>query len=154
MNQNFTGARYQPGLDAAAITKAMRQEIAQRIKAGTLPAGLKVSVRLQRYSMGRSIDLTVTALPAGFPLVNPLHLQFRRDHPHASLLHLPDDHPAIPLYTPEARALRAQLTEIHGLWNFDRSDSASDYRCNYGGEAKFDWDLLERSVAREPAIII
>lgn len=53
------GDRYDRKMDVPEIAKRIRADI----KAADLPAGLKTSVRCARYSMGRSITISVTACP-------------------------------------------------------------------------------------------
>lgn len=57
------GEKYQPGLDVADIAKLVRADIKTAIAAGELPQGMKVSVTIERYSMGRSLNVRVTACP-------------------------------------------------------------------------------------------
>ncbi len=57
------GSKYVHGRDLADVAKLVRADIAAAVKAGVLPAGLKVSVRIRRYSMGQSLDVFVTAAP-------------------------------------------------------------------------------------------
>ncbi len=53
------GGRYRQGQDVAAIAKLIRRDI----KTADLPKGLKASVRISRYSQGKTISITVTCCP-------------------------------------------------------------------------------------------
>jgi hypothetical protein len=54
------GTKYEQtkDLDIAQIAKLVRQDIAAEVKAGLLPK-VKYSVRISRYSMGQSLDVTI-----------------------------------------------------------------------------------------------
>lgn len=76
-----TGDLHTPGRDVADVAKQVRKDIRAAIKAGTLPEGLKVSVRISRFSMGQSIDATITALPSTFQVLNPERVRIERENP-------------------------------------------------------------------------
>ena len=57
------GAKFERGRDLTLVAKDLRRDIRAEIKANRLPKGLKVSVRIERYSMGQSLHLAVTAAP-------------------------------------------------------------------------------------------
>ena len=57
------GSRHVEGQNLADVAKLVRGDIANAIRDGLLPAGLKASVRISRYSMGQSLDVRVTACP-------------------------------------------------------------------------------------------
>ena len=56
------GASYVPGRDVKEIAKDVRGLVKSAVKAGFLPKSLKASVRIDRYSMGCSLDVDVTAV--------------------------------------------------------------------------------------------
>ncbi len=58
-----TSSKYVHGRDLAATAKLIRADIAAAVAGGALPAGLKVSVRISRYSMGQSLRVDVTSAP-------------------------------------------------------------------------------------------
>ena len=87
------GSKYIQGQDVAEIAKVLRSDIKQAVKAGLLPTGLKVGVTISRFSMGCSLSVRVTALPAGFPV-----LAGDPECPHAK--------------APETRALLDHLLEL------------------------------------------
>jgi hypothetical protein len=96
------GSKYQKDLGVVAIAKLVRIDIRAAIKAGNLPKGLKCSVRIDRYSMGQSLDVTVKACPGACPL-------------DATGFPRRDD------------ATLALLRTIVAAYNFDGSDLMSDY---------------------------
>ncbi len=57
---NETGSKYEQtkDLDIVAIAKLLRQDIKASVKEGRLPA-VKYGVRIERYSMGQSIHISV-----------------------------------------------------------------------------------------------
>lgn len=131
------GAKYEASkqLDIAEIAKRMRADI----KALALPQGFKVSVRIQRYSGGQSIDMSLVAAPAGFELLS--------DKAASWIKQFPNDRHRMPLSAEDARSwqwhnLLGQLEQIHGAYNRDNSDGMSDYfDRRYYGSAGIDWQL-------------
>ena len=102
-----TGSKYAGWQDAATIAKNVRADIKQAQKDGSLPKDIKVSVRCEKYSMGQSVNVSVTGwlgdriwkrLPAGFRIM-----------------------------TPEAKAVTARIEEIRNAYNRDNSDPMTDY---------------------------
>lgn len=75
-----TGDLHTPGRDVADVAKQVRKDIRAAIKAGALPEGLKVSVRISRFSMGQSIDATIVALPSAFQVLNPERVRLEREN--------------------------------------------------------------------------
>lgn len=63
MSAKWTGTKYDKAQDVADIAKLVRADIKAAITADELPQGLKCSVTIDRYSMGCSLDVHVTALP-------------------------------------------------------------------------------------------
>ncbi len=140
MYERTYGKKHDRNLGVKEIAKMMRQEIKNSINAGTIPKGTKVSVRIERYSMGQSIDINLTEFPIQF--LNIWRVKFLQDHPHICLSDIPESHPAREMYTPIASKTLAELKRIHSLWNHDGSDSMTDYfDVNYYGDATFGWEL-------------
>lgn len=131
------GAKYEASrdLDIAEIAKRMRADI----KALDLGKGFKISVRIQRYSGGQSIDVRVQAVPAGFKILS--------DKAASWIKQFPNDRHRMPLSPEEAASaewwmLRQQLEQIHGAYNRDNSDSMCDYfHRRYYGDADMCWQL-------------
>jgi len=76
------GKKYQSGQDVKETAKLVRKDIKAGIKSGLFPAGLKASVTIERYSMGQSLSVHVTAVPETFQVVNPARVIWERDNPH------------------------------------------------------------------------
>lgn len=120
---HYTGAKYVSGRDLSEVAKDIRGEIAHCLKIGSLPAGLKCAVRISRYSMGQSVTVHVTAIPAGFVIANAARIR-QDEMPGARFsrctgLEL--------LKSPEATELLGKLESLANAYNYDRSDSMVDY---------------------------
>lgn len=139
------GKKYTPGMSTKDIAATLRAEVKAAIAKGDLPKGLKVSVRYRSFSGGSSIDLRVTAVPAGFVIKNPERVKHDlRTH----YAYTPDFH--CPIFTPEATALKDKLQGMMNAWNYDRSDIQTDYfDVKFYGHAEFSYDLTN---AEEEAI--
>jgi len=125
---NTNGSKYTEtrDLDVAAVAKLVRADI----KALKI-AGLVCSVRIERYSGGRSINVAVTACPVqiqtdAYVASNP-HAYFEGDR-----------------YTAEAKALLETLEGVLQAYNYDRSDIQSDYFCvRFYGHATFSSEAIK-----------
>lgn len=126
-----------------AIAKLVREDIKAAIANGSLPKGIKVSVRKDT----NSIYLTVTKVPDGFQVLNPKYAA------HLATVNgwaPPPD--GIDRYSHEASALLATLKNYLNAYNFDKSDIQSDYfHTNYYSREQFDSELEDADIksARE-----
>lgn len=143
------GSKYEAtkGLYGADLAKRIRQDIKDAQKAGTIPAGFKISVRTDSYSGGYSIDVRVTAVPAEFKILSDKMASWKKQFPN-SYRNVPlsrDD-----MYSDEYNALIANLKAIHGAYNRDNSDSMVDYfDTRYYGDVGFDWRVRDQIEARD-----
>ena len=113
-------------LDIKDIAKLMRKDIKKQFP------GIKASVTIRRYSMGRSIDINIKGVPNGLIVNNP-------DFKPEVFSPVP-----IPRYTPEAKKLLADIETIHKKYNFDDSDIQSDYfSVKYYGQVTYDWKIFK-----------
>lgn len=131
--RNFKGTKYDSKLDVAEIAKRLRTEIREAVKTGVLPK-LKCSVRIDRYSMGQSIDVTVTEYDG--PVLNPNYdrMSALEDNRHE--------------YLPEIRAAVAKIQAMMDAYNYDNSDTMTDYfDVNFYGHAQVSWKLRGREAA-------
>lgn len=134
MYERSYGSRYEDRLDVAEIAKRIRKHIKAAVKDGTLPAGLKTSVRISRYSMGQSLNITVTAYPENF--LNPEFIAWKAEHPHDPHFHAPER------YTEKYREHLAVLKGFHSSYNHDGSEVMVDYfDVNYYGDVEADYKL-------------
>ena len=135
MSERSYGVKYNDKLSNKEIAAAIRQDIKNAIAKGKLPKGLKVSVRYDRFAGGSSIDATITAWPDGFMWLNPDWVVANREHEDRY-----QDN--VPRYTAQAKAIIDKLTEMHGAYNHDGSDSMVDhFDVKYYGHVNVDWEL-------------
>jgi hypothetical protein len=140
------GRKYDKNLSTTEIAKRFREDLKAAIKAGTLPKGLKCSVRTKYFAGGSSIDVDVTALPAGFRLFDTEFLTHHRDRP--------SEFYSGERRTPEAKALLAALEKMLQAYNYDGSDIMTDYfNVNFYGHAGLGWKLEEACRLAETAAI-
>lgn len=141
------GSKYDAtrGLYGADLAARIRQDIKDAIKAGMLPAGLKVSTKTHSYAGGYSIDCRITALPAGFKVMSEPGASWRKQFGDKSFPGAWRD-----AQSDELRDLLAKLGAIHGAYNRDNSDSMVDYfDRRYYGSAELDWQVRRDHEARE-----
>lgn len=123
---NIVGDKYETtkSLDVAEIAKLVRKDIKSCKKIGVIPKGAKVSVRISRFSGGTSIDMTIREVP-GMQVHNPAWLDWgiNPETKHKAYPTLVE----LPRYTPEAKDLKETLTSIVNRYNYDKSDSMTDY---------------------------
>lgn len=137
----FVGSRYDKNLSTKEIAALVRQEIKQEVKAGTLPKA-KYSVRMDYFSGGSSIDVVIRELP--FPILNEKRIEREARDPN----HRFQAYGSEPYYTEQAAALLEKIKVMLSAYNFDDSDSQTDYfHVKFYGDVKFDWQ--EERVERE-----
>ena len=134
MNPTRYGSKYDRNLDITTIAKLVRKDIRAAVKAGALPFGLKCSVRIQRYSGGQSIRVKVTAGGEGFRVQT---VEFLRHDITTPISHFRGER-----LTSEALSTQRTIEGILRAYNFDGSDSQSDYfHVNFYGSVAFDVDV-------------
>jgi hypothetical protein len=140
----FRGSKFNHA-DVRDIAKMVRKDIAAEIKAGRLPAGLKASVTIDRFSMGQSIDIHVTALPVWFRVWDRAFVAFeiatngRRCYDGQR-------------YSREARAVIRRLEGLLAAYNRDDSDSQTDhFDVHFYGNVAFGYGLTGQDRERAEA---
>jgi hypothetical protein len=101
-----------PYVRTADIAKAMRADIKAAIATGELPGKFTYSVRIEEYSMGRSIDISI------------------QDHPDPYIEEQLDDQFGKRQFHRLRSELEPVLWKVKGIWqayNYDGSDSMTDY---------------------------
>lgn len=116
--QHWTGSKYERDRNVADIAKDIRKDIAAAIKRKQIPP-IKASVTIKRFSGGQSISITVDAVPKGFVIPNLKRI--RQD------VGVAPREPIASLLSPQASALLKVLEKIGNSYNFDKSDSMTDY---------------------------
>lgn len=115
---DFTGSRYLEtrDLDIADIAKLVRKDLRDAQKGGLFPAEMTFTVRIDRYSGGQSLNVTLAGMPDTWTYVSP-----GLEPNYAEYV------PANGGYTDEARAALELAEKIRNMYNFDRSDVQTDY---------------------------
>lgn len=121
------------------IAAKIRTQIKTAIQDGTLPTGLKTSVRYKRYSGGSSIDITVTAWPSEAILEFADTPRWPGGECFEQIL---DGRKIFYRNEPCVRAVLDWLNDLLASYNHDGSDSMSDYfDVKFYGNACIDWRL-------------
>lgn len=129
--------------NAADIAKDMRADIKALQQRGQLPRDLKVSVTVDNYSMGRSIDMRcpyraahwvrcIGIVPGSEDIDSEGAMSTARGCPDPQHQWSSDyQHDVLSI---EGQRVRALLAGIHGVYNYDGSDVMTDYfDVNYYG---------------------
>lgn len=110
-------------MDTTGVAKLFRADVKAAIKSGTIPAGVKLSVRTEYFSGGSSIDVKIRALPCRL---------FSGERGPTGMAK----------YNPGAEAIRDRLRSMLDAYNFDGSDHMTDYfHVRFYGEVVFDWEF-------------
>lgn len=115
-------------LDVTEIAKRIRVGLRNAQELGGLPAEMTWTVQVSRGSMCRAIDVRLSGMPDSWTYLEP-GLE-------------PDycAHPAVPHHGGHTDAANSALKiaeEIHAAYNFNDSDSMTDYfHVNYYGQVK------------------
>lgn len=115
------GNRYEEtkDLDIAEIAKMIRQEFSALKKSGDVASHFKLSVRISRYSMGRSIDSTLTWDPA--QAIDFTHGDFASE---------------------EVLRVQRSVEALIDSFNYDNSQSEVDYfDVRFYGHVRIDFQL-------------
>lgn len=121
---------------AKAIRTLMRQDLKRGLAAGRLPTGIQVSIT----GDARSIDLRLTGVPEGMPVLNPAWVVARANG-------FDPEYGAerVPRYAPATQQVLDDLEAIFRKYRWDESDSMTDYfRANYWGGAAVSYQLEDR----------
>ncbi len=113
------GSKYERGLDVAEIAKRVRAELKAQVKAKQLPKA-KYSVTIDRFSGGCSLDVKIDQVQSHHLMLNPKRVRFCHQHPAENPLNLPR-------YTEAGQTLIKGVEAIVAAYNYDGSDTASDY---------------------------
>ncbi len=109
------GEKYDDALTITEIAACVRRDIKAAIVAGVLPA-IKTAVRVQKYSGGRSLTVTVQAAPMS--VRNSAYAPTSMQAPNAPVNHR---------FNAAGEALIATLQLMVNAYNYDGSDSQTDY---------------------------
>lgn len=139
MEATFVGEKYDREAayrPAAEIAKDIRRDLKQAVAEGRLPgAPTKYSVRVDNYSMGRSIDVEIQEWPGVVERTETF-----------------EDGHTCRRYTDEAQEVMKVVQQIRQAYNYDRSDVMTDYfDVNFYGSVTFESEFgkEQRMKARE-----
>jgi hypothetical protein len=123
------GPKYNPSRNLRDTAKLVRADIKAAIARGHLPSG-KYSVRIDRYSMGQSMDVSIADLP--FVVVNRARVEADIRSPHTFN--------PINLYSEVGAEIIRRVERIVGAYNRQDIDSMTDYyNVHFSSHVKFDW---------------
>lgn len=137
-------------MDIRDIASAVRDGIKAATKAGTLPA-FKVSVRISRYSGGRSLRVEVTDVPAGYLIPNLDNAMWHVEHPETWI-------GGAPYGVRDRLSIEAQkhldiIKAIVDEFHWDESDIQADYfSCNFYRHVEFGECESEQRKALEASL--
>jgi hypothetical protein len=142
MSKIVYGSKYKSEMSRVEIAKAIRAEIKSAVKSGALPKA-KYSVRCQSYSGGGSIDVAIANVEqVGFELYNQELLAKDRAN---------EWNAGIPWMAESAMELVRKVEAIVKAYNFDGSDSMTDYfHVNFYGSVDFESEY--QCAMREAAV--
>jgi len=117
--RNFEGSKYQEtrSLGVREIAALIRKDL----KKYPTKDGYKFSVRSAVFSGGASIYVTIRSVPEGMAIETIPFQEWKKENPHAAYISAPER------YSDEIRVLMSSVTDIVNAYNFDNSDSSSDY---------------------------
>jgi hypothetical protein len=108
-------------VDVKDIAKAIRADIKAAVKSGDIPA-VKYSVRIDRFSGGQSINVTISGIP---------NARIEREHPYGGTVVANSD---------EANLVQHKVQAMVDAYNHDGSDSQTDYwDVRFYGFVSIDW---------------
>lgn len=145
----YRGSKYEAtrGLSMVEVAKRIRADIKQMIQAGTLPKGIKVSVRVAHYN---ALRVNITALPAGFKVYKESYARATKNFTQPADRY--NDY-FDGVYTDEMQSVLDALDANTSSYNRDNSDIMTDYFDVrfYGGRAGIDWKF-ESEIRKTEAV--
>lgn len=126
------------------INKRIRQDYKELEKQGVVPKGVKLSVTKSHGS----ISIRIKELPDSIPMINPEYAKWKRSNPDAF------SHEGPSLYTAEYRALAMAVESVAEAYNYDNSDSQTDYfSTNFYLNIEADSDFRSEQIAKAIALV-
>lgn len=116
--RGFEGAAYTAtrNLDITEIAKRIRVNLRNAQEMGALPAEMTFAVRIDRYSMGQSIDVTLSGMPDAWTFVSP-----------GSEANWSENIPPNGGYSQAAQEATSYVNDVVDSYNRDDSDSMTDH---------------------------
>ena len=131
LKYHTVGSKYQRNLDIKDISKDIRSHLNKNFK------GFKFSVRISRYSMGQSLDVSIKGFPKGFVLFSEYNLNCMKNGIE------PDFYMSRKgKYSDEATMLRDYIEKVISSYNYNDSDSMTDYfNVNFYSNVTYCWQM-------------
>lgn len=142
------GSKYDATRDLSPreVSARIRQDIKEAQKRGEIEKGAKISVRMDSYSGGWSVDVRVTDLPEGFRVTSVPYASWVKQFGTSKLAPMAHRDTRSDAYN----ALISKLESIRNAYNRDNSDSMVDYfDVRYYGSAGIDWTVVRDREAAE-----
>lgn len=132
--RNFEGSKYQSTKDLSI--REIAALIRKDLKKYPTKDGYKFSVRSEVFRGGQSIAVTIRSIPEDIAVETSEFVTWREQNPHSSYLGAPQR------YSDELTALIDDVKDIVNAYNFDNSDSSSDYfHQNFYDSIRLDLDV-------------
>lgn len=138
---SFEGSKYVRGMNVAEIAKRIRADIKAAVATGALPKA-KYSVRIERYSMGQSVNVKISDVV----VPGAVRLRLFTDAFLRASVETPNVFFGGARMSAPAVATLRKVEAIVAAYNEGETDFASDYcRTNFHASIGFDW-RWEKSV--------
>ena len=135
-------------LDIKEIAKLVRADIKQAIKVGRLPKGTKTSVKIDRFSMGQALDITIKAIPC--TIYNPNYVKATANFTDYHCDEASEIRQNEGQFSRDLQSAMKALESIGHAYNRSNNDSMSDYSDNrFYLHVKVDYDLKEAAKEAE-----
>lgn len=148
------GAKYEStkNLRRPEIAKLVRKDIKAAVEASELPRG-KYSVTCKSFAGGGSIDVRISDLELGGErLMNAGRIRWDLENPHSGHWDCPSDYRW--QHSDWARGVKAAVEKMLGAYNYDGSDSMTDYfDVRFYGHADFETRWEREVEAREVELV-
>lgn len=138
----FVGSRYKEtsNLNIAEIAKIIRADVRKAVKDGALPKGLEVSVRIERFAGGQSLDIRLKSLGEAGHILNPARVKLEHEDQKSCPCVPYSPHNGIGRYTATATRVIGVLKDMKDSFNYDDSDYSTDYfNTRFYGDVAVDW---------------
>lgn len=144
------GSKYDAtrGLDIKEIAKLVRADIKQAIKSGRLPKGTKTGVKIDRYSMGCSLNISIKSIPG--TIFNPNYVAATQSFTDYHNDEASEVRRTEGQYTQDVDSALKTLETIAHAYDRNNSDSMSDYSdVRFHLSVELDYDFREAAKVSE-----
>lgn len=139
-------------LDIKQIAQLVRKDIKLAMKNGELAGVVKVSVKIDRFSMGQALDIKVTEFSGQF--YNPDYIRATQNFSDYHNDEVHEVNRSAGRHSSAAKSALKQLEDIGNAYNRDNSDSMSDYSdINFFLRVGFDYSVIDKAESIEKVLI-